>query len=123
MVGGEVPVTSGQEGQGPVLGRISLALAPGSISLFQAFRMRGLRYAIKSHLVPSISAASPPDGRAMTARSKSSTSRIRKVTVTVAKGLSKKDGLSAVWNAAKRKGKNDARAMGYDPKAVKGWAL
>ncbi|WP_156612716.1 hypothetical protein [Paramagnetospirillum marisnigri] len=48
---------------------------------------------------------------------------IKRVSVTVAKGLSKKDGLAAVWKAAKRKGKNDARAMGYDPKTGKGWAL
>jgi hypothetical protein len=45
------------------------------------------------------------------------------IRVTVAKGLSKKGGLKAVWNAAKRKGKRDARSIGYDPKTGKGHAL
>lgn len=45
------------------------------------------------------------------------------VKVTVAKGLPKKEGLKKVWNAAKRKGKRDARGIGYDPKTGKGWAL
>lgn len=45
------------------------------------------------------------------------------VKVTVAKGLSMKEGREKVWKAAKRKGKNDARSLGYDPKTGKGWAL
>lgn len=47
----------------------------------------------------------------------------KRVSVTVAKGLSKKDGCAAVWRAAKRKGKRDARAIWYDPKTGKGFAL
>lgn len=60
----------------------------------------------------------------MTVRKRSS-SRIRKVSVTVAKGLSVKDGRAAVYRAAKRKaGRSyDCRAIGYDPKTGKGWTL
>jgi hypothetical protein len=45
------------------------------------------------------------------------------VHVTVAKGLSKKDGIAAVWKAAKRKGKTDCRSIGYDPKTGNGHAI
>lgn len=48
---------------------------------------------------------------------------IAKVCVVVAKGLSRKDGAAAVWRAAKRKGKTDARGISYDPKTGKGWAI
>lgn len=61
----------------------------------------------------------------MTARSKTTKSRIRKVIVTVAKGLSEKDGRAAVFRAAVRKaGRSyDCRSIGYDPKTGKGWTL
>lgn len=48
---------------------------------------------------------------------------IKAVHVTVAKGLSRKDGEAKVWAAAKRKGKTDARSLWYDPKTGKGGAL
>ncbi|ARJ65473.1 hypothetical protein WV31_07315 [Magnetospirillum sp. ME-1] len=61
----------------------------------------------------------------MTSRSKTASSRIRKVTVTVAKGLSLKDGRAAAYRAARRKAGRgyDCRAIGYDPNTGKGWTL
>lgn len=47
---------------------------------------------------------------------------IKTVRVTVAKGLSQKEGCAKVWAAARRKGKTDARGLTYDPKTGKGTA-
>jgi len=48
---------------------------------------------------------------------------IEKVEVTVEAGLDEKTGRDKVWKAARRKGKNDARSVWYDPKTGKGGAL
>lgn len=42
------------------------------------------------------------------------------LSVKVKPGLSKQEGQKAVWNAAKKNGKTDARGITYDPKTGNG---